>query len=119
MRQLLTIQKQDKLNNVYAVDEEGPGGANHVYLIEGIGNDDVHTTITFQKGPRKMNSSVHGVLNPDLLEIVRDRLTAFQAGPFASEYTADALEHVEAALDALNRRVEDRAKRGVLGKNEK
>lgn len=75
--------------------------------------------IQFQKGPRKESDSVHGVIDGDLLEIVRDRLKSFQNGPFASEYNAEALEHVEAAPDALNRRVEDRIARNVLGTNTK
>ena len=33
MRELSTIQKREKLNDVYAVDEIGPGGANHQYVI--------------------------------------------------------------------------------------
>ena len=33
MRELETIQKQEKLNKVYAVDKPGPGGANHFYRI--------------------------------------------------------------------------------------
>lgn len=123
MRELKTIQTQEKLNKVSAIDEIGPGGANHLYKIEGI-NDDANlvvepTNIQFQKGPRKLVTSVHGVLDTDLLEIVRDRLTAFQSGPYACDYNAEALEHVEAALHALNRRVEDRINRNVLGTNEK
>ena len=31
MKQLSTIQKREKLNDVFAVDEIGPGGANHLY----------------------------------------------------------------------------------------
>lgn len=33
MRELSTIQKREKLNEVYAVDEKGNGGANHEYII--------------------------------------------------------------------------------------
>ena len=44
-------------------------------------------------------------------------MKAFQNGPFASEYNAEALMHIEEALKALNRRVEDRISRNVLGKN--
>ena len=72
-----------------------------------------------QCGSRKEENSIHGVIDSDLLEIVRDRLKSFQAGPFASEYNAKALEHVEEALMWLNRRVEDRIERNVLGKNVK
>ena len=33
MNQLSTIQKREKLNDVYTVDEKGNGGANHRYII--------------------------------------------------------------------------------------
>lgn len=128
MRKLETIQKRKKLNDVWSVDEEGPGGAYHRYVIckHGevdwqVGNNSVGMLedIKLQCGPRKEEGSQHGVIDGDLLEIVRDRLKSFQAGPFASEYNAKALEHVEEALMWLNRRVEDRIERNVLGKNEK
>lgn len=118
MRQLETIQKEDNLNKVYAIDDAGPGGANHTYLIEDVDHE-VHHIITFQKGPRTLTSSVHGVIDGDLLEIVRDRLKAFQAGPYATRYNEEALFHVEAALNELNQRVVDRKLRGVLGTENK
>ena len=124
MKELSTIQKREKLNNVFAVDGEGPGGAHHEYVIESIsidgqGNPGVYEKIKFQKGPRKESDSQHGIIDTDLLEIVRDRLKSFQAGPFSSEYNEKALEHIEEALMWMNRRVEDRIERNVLGKNEK
>lgn len=33
MIKLSTIQKREKLNDVYSVDEKGPGGAHHRYVI--------------------------------------------------------------------------------------
>ena len=126
MRKLSTIQKRENLNVVYAVDEKGNGGANHLYHIGAVGDtfvpsdaDHIGWTIQFQNGPRKDENSIHGVLDTDLLEIVRDRLKAFQAGPFASEYNAKALDNIEEALMWMNRRVEDRIERQVLGTNEK
>ena len=120
MRELETIQTKEKLNNVFAADEKGPGGANHEYHItlnngENSASDVV--VIQMQKGPRNEKNSIHGVANEDLLEIVRDRLIGFQNGPFANMYNAAALESVENALQALNDRVEDRISRKVLGKN--
>lgn len=120
MRKLSTIQKRENLNTVFAIDEIGPGGANHEYAIHANPQETdarLMGTIQFQKGPRKEEDSIHGVIDSDLLEIVRDRLKAFQDGPFASEYNAQALIHVEEALMWLNRRVEDRIERNVLGKN--
>ena len=126
MKKLVTIQKREKLNDVYHVDERGPGGAYHEYNIM-LSNTDlmdvqepkILASIKFQKGPRKDPNSQHGVIDTDLLEIVRDRLKCFQKGDFASEYNAKALEHIEIALMYLNRRVEDRIERNVLGTNEK
>lgn len=125
MRVLSTIQKREKLNSVYAVDEKGCGGANHHYKVvySTIDFDDriekTAADIQFQCGPRKEFDSIHGVLDTDLLEIVRDRLKGFQSGEFATEYNARALEHIEDALMWLNRRVEDRIERCVLGTEEK
>ncbi|NFE85869.1 ABC transporter ATPase [Clostridium botulinum] len=121
MKELSTIQKREKLNNIYSVDEEGPGGAHHEYWIEWEEKENKHgrLEIKFQKGARKEENSQHGIIDTDLLEIVRDRLKSFQAGPFSSRENACALTHIEEALMWMNRRVEDRIERNVLGRNEK
>lgn len=120
-RQLSTIQKRNNLNEVFAVGDPGPGGAHHEYVICPAGDPEHEplATITFQKGARKDPTAVSGVLDGDLLEIVRDRLRAFQAGPFATRENACALTHIEEALMWMNKRAEDRAERGVLGTMEK
>lgn len=115
---LTTIQKREKLNTVFAVDEKGNGGAHHRYEID-MQNENGVWVIHFQNGARKLDDSTHGVLDTDLLEIVRHRLQCFQQGEFASEYNAEALKHVELALMWMNRRVEDRIERNVLGTNDK
>lgn len=122
MEKLITIQKREKLNDVYAMDEKGPGGANHQYVVEytlyPVGKvEETYTaeTIQFQCGPRREEGSCYGVIDSDLLEIVRHRLQCFQAGAFASRENAVALTHIEEALMWMNRRVEDRIERNVLG----
>ena len=124
MKELNTIQKREKLNTVYAVDEKGNGGANHRYQI--LSQPDkqnpeqfVDVTIQFQNGARHELGSISGVIDTDLLEIVRDRLKGFQEGKFATRENAIALTHIEEALLWMNKRVEDRIERGVLGTNEK
>lgn len=123
MRVLNTIQKRENLNTVIAADEPGNGGASHEYEIHGVINPDTKECfclpISFQNGARKLPDSKHGVIDTDLLEIVRDRLKGFQSGEFATEYNAKALEHLEIALMYMNRRVEDRIERNVLGTNNK
>lgn len=118
-RKLETVQTKEVLNTVYAVDEKGVGGANHQYTILHARDDEEVpanlTEISFQTGARKDSNSVSGVLDPDLLEIVRDRLRGFQEGKFATEDNAKALEHVEKALYYMNQRVEKRIERNVLG----
>lgn len=121
MKKLCTIQKRGKLNDVYRDGEKGPGGGYHNYSIfpkEPDGEEWVHT-IVFQKGPRKDPNARQGVLDEDLLEIVRDRIKAFQEGPYATRENALALTHIEEALLWLNKRSEDRLERGVLGTYEK
>lgn len=54
-----------------------------------------------------------------MLEIVRDRLRCFQQGEFSTRENAIALTHIEEALLWMNKRVEDRIERNVLGTNNK
>lgn len=122
MNKLTTIQKHNNLNEVCRNGKPGPGNAYHSYSIYhqlDPERDETRTDIRFQKGPRDVEGSIGGVLDVDLLEIVRDRLTAFQNGAFACRENALALEHVEKALLWMNKRVEDRAERGVLGTTNK
>ena len=120
MERLRTIQKRNNLNEVYRVGDVGPGGAYHEYEVKSVDPIDkygrtMQRDIVFQKGPRNEPGSVHGVLDTDLLEIVRDRLICFQAGEFACRENACALTHIEEALMWMNKRVEDRVERNVLG----
>ena len=120
---LSTIQKRNKLNDVYRGEVIGRGGECHEYDIYRA-EDDIETgepllVIQFQKGARKDPAARHGVLDTDLLEIVRDRLACFQAGEFATRENACALHHIEEALMWMNKRTEDRAERQVLGTYQK
>ena len=118
---LTTIQKRENLNKIFVTDEKGNGGANHKYHIQVCNDKDLcyDTWINFQNGARKEENSINGVIDSDLLEIVKHRLEYFQAGPFSNRENAIALTHIEEALMWLNRRVEDRIERNVLGKNQK
>lgn len=126
MEKLNTIQKRENLNEVMVLDEKGNGGANHRYGIYMNGAHDNGKTpdicygiIQFQNGARKLPDSIHGVLDTDLLEIVRHRLQCFQQGDFATRENEIALTHIEEALLWMNKRVEDRIARNVLGTDNK
>ena len=123
MEKLSTVQKRQNLNEVFVVDEKGNGGAHHEYAIfvrnTPDGSHNTREDIKFQNGARKLKGSEHGVLDTDLLEIVRHRLQCFQKGDFATGANGHALKHIEEALMWMNRRVEDRIERNVLGTDNK
>ena len=107
---------------VFVVDEPGPGGAHHEYVIGGINaNSEIVTTgdkfarIKFQKGGVQ-EVGVNGCANEDLLGAVMHRLSCFQAGAFPTEENAAAIQHIDRALQALHRRTQQRQARGVEGK---
>lgn len=119
-RKVDAIQKHNRLNNVFAQGEIGACGERSEYAVMRTRADDetvgdIIAIIQFQHGPRDAAGSVSGILNEDALEMVRDRLTAFQDSAFACSENAMALQHVEAALLYLNKRADSRAERGVLG----
>lgn len=124
MEKLNTIQKRNNLNTVFRDGDVGPGGVYYDYVVsfrDGVPATDSpedKLCIHFQCGPRRDSISQKGVLNADLLEVVRDQLRTFQAGPLACRENACALTHIEEALMWLNRREEDRAERSVLGTTE-
>jgi len=128
---LTIIQKRNNLNEVFSSGDIGPGGAYHKYIIGRLPKIKISNgeaafqkqenlaEIEFQKGPRNLEDSIAGVTEQDLLEIVRHRLSCFQSGEFSSRENAIALTKIEEALLWLNKRIEDRAERNVLGKYEK
>ena len=63
-------------------------------------------------------SGINGISDSTLLSIVADRLTAFQAGPFACEQNGKALACIHEAAVWLNARTVERQTRGVEGKHE-
>lgn len=111
----LRIQRSDNLNTVKYDDTVGAGGGRHHYEIERADTGETLAKIHFQEGARKEEGSIAGVLEGDLLEIVRHRLQCFQKGEFATRENACALTHIEEALMWLNKRKEDRKERNVLG----
>ena len=121
-RKLVTVQKRNCLNEVFAVGPVDPAGARSKYHVirpdEATNTGEFVAEIQFQQGPRNDPAAVEGVTDTDLLEMVRDRLQAFQDGAFSCHENEMALIFIEMALCYLNKRAEDRAERGVLGKQQ-
>ena len=105
-------------------DEAGPGGASHAYTVyvqTARSKPEHHgeqvASIQYQRGPRNEEGSTPGVLDSVLLAIVADRMRSFANGPYACHENERVLSRVEDALFWLKHRADERAARGVLGKN--
>ncbi len=114
------------LNEVLAIsaDAQDPkaGGASHTYHVEHTSPASVKTVVgslQFQHGPRNVQGSQDGLTEAAVLAILIDRLRGFQDGEFKCRENAIVLTHLEEALMWVKERAHARAKRGVLGKNEK
>lgn len=117
---LETIQKVGKLNEIYPIDKRNEkNNAYHIYSILAIDKKSPPQFINFQNGGRNEEGSTHGVLDVDLLEICLHRLKSFQDGQFACKENEEAISHLTKVLEIMNKRVEDRIARGVLGKQSK
>ena len=108
---------------VFALDEKGAGGASHKYEIRQvpsphatISEEEIYAKIKFQTGGVN-ETGINGCHNEDLISIVIDRLQGFQSGNFSCRENAIAITKLEEALLWLNKRTNDRNKRGVQGKS--
>lgn len=96
------------------LDGPGQGGACHEYSITTPPPHGVVTRINFQNGPIA-EAGVNGVTHEALLSILIDRMEGFQSGPFANDYNAAALSHLQSAAGCLHDRTRERMSRGVEG----
>jgi hypothetical protein len=113
------IQKENNLNRVmFDPTRQEKSNGTHSYRVVAR-NGLVVGEIEFQNGARNEKDSMTGVLDSDLLEIVKHRLEQFQEGDFACRENAIATRKITEALMWLAKRANDRAERGVLGKHKK
>ncbi len=120
----ITSHKVNGLNDALKIlvrDEPGAGGANHLYCVEWLHEEDGGTiagtaevVIPFQNGPIA-EAAVNGISGEALLAIVEDRLKCFQAGPYACRENAIALTKIQEAMHWLHHRTRERVARGVEG----
>lgn len=101
---------------VVATDERSPiHGSNHRYKLSVSGGPTLF--INFQEGVVQ-NDNPNGVSIESLLAVCADRLEGFQTGKFPCTENAEALEHINMAMDALKGRTISRLARNVEGKLE-
>lgn len=113
---------------ITVTDEAGSGGAHHAYEIAGFdvtknrsyapADAASKVSIYFQNGPVPQFGN-NGITVEALQVICIDRMRCFQAGPFACADNQEALDHMNAALECLQRRTKSRIARGVEGKEVK
>lgn len=138
MQRTITDHKTNGLNEaieIIAVDQPGPGGANHKYNVIGrgehipnIGPRPFGVNLRFQNGPIAKPEDMNGITNEALIAVVIDRMRGFQfcrkadgtfeesaRGQYACKENACALTHMEEALMWLQKRTRDRMARGVEG----
>lgn len=77
-------------------------------------------TVSWQNGPLKGTPTAkrNGAFVEDLIKASVARLEHYQLSDFACEENAEALDHLNKALAALNRRTQKRVDRGVEGTHE-
>jgi peptidyl-prolyl cis-trans isomerase B (cyclophilin B) len=97
------------------VDDEPSeiSGENHQYRFTGF-DTKPDLSLQFQEGPIP-SVGVNGVTLESVLAVSAHRLEGLQSGRFACEENQDALDHINKAIDALNRRTRARIARGVEG----
>lgn len=112
---------------VFAVDEPHPvNGSHHDYklirsdLADGeVGYDGETGRIRFQRGPRHEPDSTAGTIDGAVLSVLIDRYECFQRGPFSCPENEEVLQYLLSARSLIIQRAQERASRGVLGKNVK
>lgn len=59
----------------------------------------------------------NGAFIEDALVAARQRLAFFHSGKYAHDANAEAIRHIDCAIEVLERRASERRERGVLGQN--
>lgn len=106
-------------------DDRDPNGGNSAHVYDLFMVEDPNAVpvqigfIQFQHGPRGVKGSKAGATEAAILAILIDRLEGFQAGPYACGENTAQLLHLRIALALTKQRADERAARGVLGKNKR
>lgn len=110
----------DRLTKMIHIDDPGPGGAYHQYIVlesdvlkrvtldaffgDKAKDVKVFAMIDFQKGSVEEVGGVNGCTDMDLLQILKDRLECFQAGEYACDENAESLRCLNECIEWQNKR---------------
>ena len=112
----------DDYIKVLCMDEQGAGGAHHLYHIYKIEDDPATAEpleiIKHQEGPI-LENGVNGSTNEAHIAIIIHRLDCFDKGPFRSRPNSIAKTHIETGKLWLEERTRERKKRSVEGTSQK
>jgi hypothetical protein len=92
--------------------------APHRYKIINANTLELLQELKFQEGAIK-EAGQNGIFMEDLIAICICNLEHFQKSEFSSRENAVAITHLETALMFLNKRKQNRVRRGVLGTSTK
>jgi hypothetical protein len=113
MREITTHRvNDDEPIRIFSAGPLNPAGAQNNYVAVIVDGEDITQelgTIKFQNGHPDEHGR-NGVTLETLLAVCHDRLTCFQAGPFPCEQNAEAIQHIERALESLKDRTREREK---------
>jgi len=123
MQPILEGRRLSLLNQAITILADTPAGSGaparysiRVALPPGASEGTLSVDLPFQRGPVGTDGSkINGISDEALLEILIHRLRAFQSGPGACSDNAEALTHLQGALDALEARNARRRAAGVEG----
>jgi len=107
------VEGKNHNERVAVLDEVGPGGAHHSYVLGQGERPDL--VLEFQRGGIQ-EVGTNGISNEQLLAVLIDRFEGFMGGSFPTSETSEALEHCRAAMEVLHRRTRDRLARDVEGR---
>lgn len=103
----------DKYTEVLA-DSNKSNNCSPNFAVRAKATGEILADIHFQDGPVK-EKGINGVANEDLIVMVMHRLNQFQDSDYACKENADAINHLQDALDSLRARTNKRAQRGIVG----
>lgn len=110
----------DEPIRIFAAGPVNPAGAQNNYVAVIVEGEDITKdlgTINFQNGHPDEHGR-NGVTLETLLAVCHHRLSCFQVGPFPCKQNAEAIQHIERALESLKDRTREREHESTKARKE-